>query len=88
MVLLYATDKRVLGLCSRRSPWQVLTRADLEALGYPRPRGDFYFCSELEPMEVPEWLSTLPDHLLAAAPPRPYGAPAVITWQDIIESAT
>jgi uncharacterized protein len=89
VVLLYAVSRRThrtLGLFSRRGPWRVLTRADLETLGYPRPGGDYYFCAELESVEAPDWLTVLPDQLVSSPQPRPFGAPLVVTWQEIVES--
>jgi hypothetical protein len=91
MVLLYAVSgrtHRTLGLFRRRRPWRVLTRADLEALRYPRPGGEHYFCAELESVDAPQWLDVLPDRLLPAARPRPYGAPRVVSWQEIVESVS
>ena len=90
VVLLYRSEgpsHRPIGVFRRQRPWRVLTQADLAALGYPQPRGDYYFCAELDPVDTPGWLTALPSQLLAGVHPQPYGAPMVVTWQDIIESA-
>jgi hypothetical protein len=55
-------------------------------LGYPRPGGDYYFCAELAEVDLPEWLRSIPETLFASVRGRPRGAPAVVTWQDIMES--
>jgi hypothetical protein len=89
LVLLYMSRHgtwQTLGLFRRRGAWRVLSRTDLEALAYPRPGGDYYFCAELEPVKVPDWLQEVPDQIFAGTRPRPYGSPLAVTWQDIVES--
>jgi uncharacterized protein len=91
LLLLYETSGsigRPLGLFRRRGAWRALSRAELEALGYPRPGGDYYFCAELAEVEAPEWLSSIPDGVLAYIRGRPRGAPTVVTWQEIMEGSS
>lgn len=89
LVLLYGMDgraRRTFGVFSRSGPWCVLTRDDLMALGYPQPRGDFYFCAELAALEAPEWLDELPVQLFSGRPLQQWAAPTVVTWQEVVES--
>jgi hypothetical protein len=90
-LLLYeagAARSHTLGLFRRRGAWRALSRADLEALGYPRPGGDYYFCAELLEIETPEWLDSISARLLASSHDRPRGAPTVVTWQEIMEESS
>ncbi len=89
LVLLYRLEHgthRTLGLFRRRGAWRVLTRRDLEAFGYPEPRGDHYFCADLEAAEAPDWLQKLSERLFIPMRSGPHGAPHVVTWQDLVES--
>jgi hypothetical protein len=90
LLLLYeagGSTRRTLGLFRRRGAWRAVSQTDLEALGYPGPGGDYYFCAELAEVEKPEWLSSVPDRLLASPRDRLRGAPAVVSWQDIVEQS-
>jgi hypothetical protein len=90
LLLLYdasGSTWRTLGVYRRRGAWRALSRADLEALGYPRPGGDYYFCAEVAEVETPEWLNSIPERFLASIHGRTRGAPTVVTWQEIMEGS-
>ncbi|OBI89889.1 DUF2357 domain-containing protein [Mycobacterium asiaticum] len=67
--------------------WRPATAADLEATGYPKPRGPLYFVANLEFVEdLPAWAGSIDLALLTANVST--GAPVVVTWWDVIRAAS
>jgi predicted component of viral defense system (DUF524 family) len=67
---------------------RVLMAEELQALGYPDPRGRVYFCLQLEPIPtVPPWWPTVDAGALAQRHRghRPPAAPIVVSWRTVVE---
>lgn len=85
LVVLYSSDDEELEVYASTGGLQIKTRAELAALGYPRPRGQLYACLELgerveiEHLDVPTPASV---RLLArqGIDRGSWGAPVVTTW--------
>lgn len=67
--------------------WQPATASELLATGYPNPRGHLYFVADVEFVEqLPRWVDSIDLELLTAG--ASHRAPVVVTWWDIIRSAS
>ncbi|WP_197503303.1 DUF2357 domain-containing protein [Mycobacterium sp. E740] len=67
--------------------WQPATASDLVATGYPNPRGDIYFVADLEFVRpLPAWVHSIDLEVLTAN--VRLGVPHVVTWWDVIRSAS
>lgn len=89
MLLLYENGSDALRVtnAAKVARWRPATAADLEATGYPAPRGDIYFVADLDFVEhLPAWAHLVEVRLLTAHG-RP-GAPIVRTWWDVVRAAS
>ena len=89
IILLY--ERRDSALCvihaARVVNWQPATATDLAATGYPSPRGKLYFVARIELLEnLPVWVSSIDLEALVAEVAD--GAPTVVTWWDVVRSAS
>ena len=70
----------------RTGAWFVQSREELEALGYPTPRGTVYLCCTVERrLDEPAWLAGLALGTGRLTGPV-LGAPFGLTWQDLVEA--
>ena len=67
--------------------WRPASAADLTATGYPNPQGDLYFVANVELVEnLPKWADLI--DLEALLSKVADGAPTVVTWWDVVRSAS
>lgn len=67
--------------------WRPATAADLLATEYPSPRGALYFLADLEFVgRLPIWMDSINLESLTATVRD--GTPTVVTWWDVIRSAS
>ncbi|AFM15610.1 hypothetical protein Mycch_0793 [Mycolicibacterium chubuense NBB4] len=89
LLLLYENRNSVLHVAraAKVVRWRPATATDLMATGYPNPRGDIYFVADLQFVEhLPAWSDSIDLEFLTANVRN--GAPLVVTWWDIIRSAS
>ena len=89
LVLLYEKHDGALHIVhgAKIDRWRPATAADLLATGYPGPRGPLYFVANIEFVEhLPTWTDLI--RLESLVSEVAVGAPTVVTWWDVIRSAS
>jgi hypothetical protein len=89
LLLLYENRNGALHVAraSKVVRWRPATAGDLLSTGYPKPRGNIYFVADLEFVEhLPTWADSIDLEVLTANVHT--GAPLVVTWWDVIRSAS
>lgn len=68
---------------------RLMLRRDMNALSYPNPRGDAYFCIPVAPANAPANLKTDSSTVMSlrntVCPDAPAGAPVVVSWDVVME---
>jgi uncharacterized protein len=89
LLIVFGTDQQNIELYKIIDAPRILTARQLEAMGYPEPRGNLYFCFSLEPLPAdPRTSNWLTSSLVERARTRTnplvvHGAPVVVTWLDL-----
>ncbi len=91
LVVLYCANPAVVELWKITAAPRVRTRTEMVAAGYPRPRGELYYCLGLEEIPHSEWPELLSlDRVLAVRESvgngQPHGAPVVASWLDLVRT--
>jgi hypothetical protein len=87
IVVLYGLDRGTpsFELYRRTGNWEGITGSTIRHLGYPNPRGDAYLLTQLEPLPLPVWLSTISVNRLRP-PGCGFGKPFSTSWLDLVLS--
>lgn len=91
LLLLYCPSSGDVGLARLVASPELLSTEALQATGYPRPGGEEYWVVQLAWLNQPKWLSGFTALGLARYVEREgfvYGAPAVVTWSQLMEGCT
>lgn len=89
LLIVFGADQQNVELYKIVDTPRILTAGQLEAMGYPEPRGNHYFCFSLEPLRAnsrtSNWLtSALVERVRTRTNPLILpGAPVVVTWLDL-----
>jgi hypothetical protein len=91
LVILYCSDLNKTSIAQIIGIPQLRTREELLASGYPTPRGNQYYCVELEFLKADRWQAILTSEVVQNMSLRRapiLGAPVAMTWYELIVELT
>jgi Domain of unknown function (DUF2357)/PD-(D/E)XK nuclease superfamily len=89
LVVLYSSDPDFLEIWRSVEQPRLLTRGEMRELGYPRPRGEVYYCLQIERVDSEDWASAEFRSTVIATrerlfPSAEHGAPVTTTWFELV----
>ena len=91
LVVLYCPDLERTSIAQIVGVPQLRTREELLASGYPTPRGNQYYCVELDFLKADRWQAILTSEVVQNMSLRrasALGAPIAMTWYELIVELT
>jgi hypothetical protein len=90
LVVLYGEELLTVEVWQVQGVPELHTKAEMEELGYPQPRGAAYYCLPVREVELGDWISVLtPEAILRVrsnvASEAGHGAPVATSWLRLVE---